>query len=634
VRGVALDARRADARARKEAAKARDSNVAKFADAATSDSFVNFQHKLGIGADNPLSSATYGFNPITRIRTLLEWIHRGSWLGGVAVDIIAEDMTKMGVELQSDLDPTDIRKIEELAVALRVWPNSCSTVKWARLFGGAIAVMLVEGQRFDTPLRVETVGRNQFKGLFVLDRWQVEPSLNDLVQDLGPDLGLPKFYKVLADAPALFGQRIHHSRVMRLQGIELSYYQRLIEQLWGESEIERLYDRMVAFDSTTTGAAQLAYKAYLRTYQIEGLRDIIAAGGKPLEGLLRYVDMFRRFQTMEGMTLLDMKDKFEGTERTVFAGLADLMIAFAQQVAGALQIPLVRLLGQAPAGLNSTGESDLRTYYDNIKARQETSFRVPMTRVYRALAGSAGIKLPDGFWIQFRSLWQLQEKEKAEIAETDGRSIAAAEERGFMSQATAMRELKQSSHVTGRFSNITDAEIAQADEELAPRGEEALGPDGEPIETPARSAGAPPKKKTNGAAEHADDGVTAVRDAAVRDALQRAQDANAKAMDSLAASNRVLADALSRQREPIVVPPAAVTVHEGDTRVEVQPAAAPEVKVPVTVEGAQVHVAPAAAPRVEVPVSLTVKGHPKSTRETIKRDVEGEIIERNIEHKE
>src|SRR5258708_6574091 len=118
-------------------------------------------------------------------------------------------MTKMGVELQSQLDPDDMRQIEELAVALRIWPNACSTVKWARLFGGAIEVFLVKGQKLDTPLDVTTIGKDQFRGLFVLDRWQIEPSLNDMVQDLGPDLGMPKFYKVLADAPALYGQNVH-----------------------------------------------------------------------------------------------------------------------------------------------------------------------------------------------------------------------------------------------------------------------------------------------------------------------------------------------------------------------------------------------------------------------------------------
>ena len=49
-------------------------------DKTTRDSFVNYQHKLGVGSDSPLSTATYGFNPITRQRTLLEWMYRGSWI--------------------------------------------------------------------------------------------------------------------------------------------------------------------------------------------------------------------------------------------------------------------------------------------------------------------------------------------------------------------------------------------------------------------------------------------------------------------------------------------------------------------------------------------------------------------------
>ncbi len=173
---------------------------------------------------------------------------------------------------------------------------------------------------------------------------------------------------------------------------------------------------------------------------------------------------------------------------TSFAGLGDLLLQFAQQIAGALQIPLVRLLGQSPAGLNSTGESDLRTYYDNIKARQETSFRVPMTRVYRALAQSCGIKLPDGFWIQFRSLWQLAEKEKAEIAETDSRTITTLADRNIISQQGAMKEMKQSSHITGRGSNITQEDIDGADDHI-PTAEEAMAQQTEQAQALAEAKG-------------------------------------------------------------------------------------------------------------------------------------------------
>lgn len=435
------------------------------------DSFVNFAQKLGIGADSPLTTAGYGFNPITRIRTMLEWIHRGSWIGGQAVDLIADDMTRAGVTLRGDsLTPDHIQEIEEEITTLKVWEGINETIKWSRLYGGAIGVMLIDGQDPKTPLILDRVGKNMFKGVLALDRWMVEPSLNRLITKPGPDMGLPTFYQVVADAPALAGQTIHHTRVLRLEGIRVPYYQRLMENLWGISVLERLYDRMVAFDSATTGAAQLVYKAYLRTYAVKDLRDVIAAGGEPLDAVVSYVDMMRRFQNIEGMTLIDAEDKMEAMQTASFSGISDALLQFGQQLSGALGIPLVRLFGQSPAGLNSTGESDLRMYYDNINKEQKRTLKVPVTNIVRAIAQSKGIKLPKGFAIEFNPLWQLTEKEKADIAETTGRTVGAAEEAGLISQQDALKELKASSSITGIFTNITDEDIEAAATDLPPAG--------------------------------------------------------------------------------------------------------------------------------------------------------------------
>ena len=292
----------------------------------TLDSFVNFQMNLGIGADNALSSSNYGFNPITRNRTQLEWIHRGSWLGGVAVDVIGDDMTRAGAEILGDISPENIAAIEEATTSLGIWNVLNDTIKWSRLYGGALAVLLVDGQDMETPLRLYTIRKGQFRGLLSLDRWMVEPSLGDLVQELGPNLGMPKFYRVTAQAPGLASMKIHYTRCVRLEGIRLPYWQRLMENLWGLSVLERLYDRMVAFDSASTGAAQLVYKSYLRTLKVDGLRELVSAGGDALNGLTKYVDMMRRFQGIEGITVIDGNDEFNVDGHSAFSGLSDALV--------------------------------------------------------------------------------------------------------------------------------------------------------------------------------------------------------------------------------------------------------------------------------------------------------------------
>src|SRR5882724_4103478 len=96
-------------------------NAAMAAQGTSFDSFQNFALSLGIGTDNPLSQSTYGYNPITKTRVLLEWIHRGSWLGGVAIDLVGDDMTRAGVDFTGDIDPDDSRKLEEAAEEFGIW---------------------------------------------------------------------------------------------------------------------------------------------------------------------------------------------------------------------------------------------------------------------------------------------------------------------------------------------------------------------------------------------------------------------------------------------------------------------------------------------------------------------------------
>lgn len=460
----------------------------------TADSFQNFAARVGLGAGNQHDQSTYGFNFTSRDRLKLEAMYRSSWVVGQVVDVVAEDMTREGITLRGLESPDDVEEINQELDRLEIWDNLSDTIKWSRLYGGAIAVMLIDGQNVSTPLNVNTVGKDQFKGLLVLDRWMVLPDLQDLVTEYGPDYGKPKFYDVITDSVGLCNQRIHYSRVIRMDGINLPYWQSIAENLWGQSVIERLEDRLTIFDSATLGAGQLVYKAHLRTYKVEKLRDIIATGGRAYDALVKQIQQIRMWQSNEGMTLMDAKDTFE-THQYSFTGLDSLLLQFGQQISGATQIPLVRLFGQSPAGLNATGESDLANYYDNINQQQERRMRTPLHTLLAVVSLSVlGRPLPKTFKFDFASLWQMDDEKKAGIATKVAEAVTKVEDSGLISRKTALKELRQSAEVTGIFSHITDEEIDQADDDPPPpRSEyddqsnepEAGKKDGDPIQPAA-----------------------------------------------------------------------------------------------------------------------------------------------------
>lgn len=434
----------------------------------TGDSFQNFTARVGLGTQNQHSDSSYGFSFVSRNRIQMEAVYRSSWLAGRAVDCRAKDMTREGIEFNSTMPPEEKDKLSRAFERLQIWKGLGDNEKWSRLYGGSIAVMLIDGQKPETPLRLDTIGPGQFKGLLVLDRWLVQPSLENLVTEYGPDLGKPKYYTVVADAQALINQKIHYTRVIRREGVELPYWQRIAENGWGQSVLERMWDRLVAFDSVTSGIAQLVYKAHLRTYKVPKLRELIAMGGRSLEALLKQIDMIRQFQSNEGLTLMDGEDEFEAHQYS-FAGLSDVTDKFSEQVCGAVETPDIILFGQSPGGISNGDDTSVRIYYDSVKSDQDTFLRPGVTTICDVISRSElGKPLPEGFAFDFVPLWQLSDTEKADISAKDTTSVVTAYDAQIISRGTALKELRQSSNTTGLWSNITDDEITEAEAEPPP----------------------------------------------------------------------------------------------------------------------------------------------------------------------
>jgi DNA topoisomerase-1 len=68
--------------------------------------------------------------------------------------------------------------------------------------------------------------------------------------------------------------------------------------------------------------------------------------------------------------------------------------------------------------------------------------------------------------MEFNPLWQLSETEKGQITTTDVNSIASAFGGGLITKSCALKELKQQSHITGRFTNISSEDIEDAENEV------------------------------------------------------------------------------------------------------------------------------------------------------------------------
>jgi hypothetical protein len=435
--------------------------------AKTIDGFINLTQKIGLGANNSLSQGQYVTSGITKDAQKLENMYRGSWLVGIGVDALAEDMTREGIELTGEIPPDEKEQMQKAFLRKGIWSSLQESIIWGRLYGGAIGVIVIDGQKAESPLDISTVAKGAFKGIKVYDRHQVRPSTQELIDEGGINDGLPKFYSVNGS-----DIKWHFSRVIRQVGTKLPQQQKIHEEYWGASIIERVETAIVSFDSATAGAGGLLSKAHLRTVGVKDLRKILASGGQAEENLVTMFKLMGYLQSTEGITLVDSEDELS-THSYTFSGLDKMMLQFGQQVAGAFQTPLVRLFGMSPSGLNSSGEADLRTYHDGVKKRQESDLGEPMSRLvpiqYRSLFGQPP---PEDLNFEFVGLWQLTETEKADIASKTTASVVLAHQEGIVNDTISMMELKNSSKITGLFGSITTEDIEETKTPEPPLPEE------------------------------------------------------------------------------------------------------------------------------------------------------------------
>lgn len=207
--------------------------------------------------------------------------------------------------------------------------------------------------------------------------------------------------------------------------------------------------------------AALTFRANVDTMEVRNLDQLFSLGS---------AEQQRRFwNTMQaqsvcksnfGMQLVNEGTKLTNTQYT-FAGLKDIYDSMCLDLAGASRIPVTKLFGRAPAGMNATGESDLQNYYDYIDNLRESVLRPILYQLLPVMAMSAWGIAPEGLDIAFPPLWMPTAKEAAEIAKAKTETVIAAFQAGLLDQGAAQSELKKLSGETGLFDAISDEEIAK-----------------------------------------------------------------------------------------------------------------------------------------------------------------------------
>lgn len=366
------------------------------------DGFKNIITKLGTNKD-----ARY-YNEFIRGRRITideaENLYVYNWLAAQVADAIPDDATR---EWRSLLipDADEKKKIEDEFKTFGLKGKINLAMKWARVFGGSAIIIVIEGEDPIEPLNLSTMRQGSLKNLIVLDRYNLFADVID--RDIMSDnYGQPEFYTVVRG-----GQRVHHTRVVRFDGVTPTIRKREEENFWGLSIYTKLFSPIADSQITSDSISNLITESNIDVYRIAGLNQLVAEGNDAIA--VKRLKLAHSMKSVINGIALDKEDEYDKKTNT-FTTLPDIDDRFIQKVAGASDIPVTRLLGTSPAGENATGESDLRNYYDKVSSLQENEIRPRLDYLDQVITTSI-FGSPKDFEYKFLPLQQLTESEQAVV---------------------------------------------------------------------------------------------------------------------------------------------------------------------------------------------------------------------------
>ena len=387
--------------------------VAKFGTMNT-DSWTNMLVGLGGRADKSGQTAHGGVD-ITDDYTLTG-LYMNEGLGGRIVDVIADDMTREWLDFDEDAPEKDVKTMNEEIDRLDVEEKLNEALRWQRLYGGAMIIVgAMDGQKPDKPLRENKIKRIEY--LRVVDRTDIDitGSVFD-VEPMSPTFGQVKVYKVNTYVNGQYiPLMIHASRCIILKNdpypSSVRSYIDNNHRYWGMSSLQKVFESLRDLGGVNQSIVSLMYEFVVGKFKVAHLAEIMSQPGGE-SGIIRRMEIMNMSKSVLNAILIDSEEEY-ARDNANLAGVPEIIDRFMLMVTGATGIPVTRLFGRSPGGLNATGENDLRNYYDLIEAAQRNKLKGPLTRLFKLIGISNGIKEVPAF--EFNSLYQMTELEYAEL---------------------------------------------------------------------------------------------------------------------------------------------------------------------------------------------------------------------------
>jgi phage-related protein (TIGR01555 family) len=370
------------------------------------DGYSNILNRYGTKQDN---STAYRFQSDGLVPDIVLTEHySGNGLFAKIIDSPAEEAVKHGFELGGE--QPDAEELLNDALDALEWDEKAATaIKWARLYGGALIVMLIDdGGDLETPLNRAAI--RGIDGIRVFERAIVQPDWTAAAY------GEPQYFNV-SSITGFF--KVHASRCLVFKNGTVPE-QTLAQQyrFWGLPEYSRIRNELRECVTSHGLGVKLLDRAVQAVYAMKGLANKLATDAGEDE-VLRRIQIIDKARGILNSIAIDADGESYDFKTMSFAGVKDIIDATCNMLSAVTNIPQTILFGRSPAGENSTGKSDLENYYNLCERLQRIMLRQNLKTladvIFSAAVAKGDLAEKPPIKIKFNPLWSLSEKDQATV---------------------------------------------------------------------------------------------------------------------------------------------------------------------------------------------------------------------------
>jgi phage-related protein (TIGR01555 family) len=426
---------------------------------------------LGLGGSKDPSVYTSVTARAPLDEATLETLYVEDHFAATIVEKLPQTGLRPGWQLNTPGDPATSAGIrdayrtreDELGVAQELAQGAC----WGRLFGGAVTWIGLDDGR-DPSLPIDTGAIKSVRFLHTFDRRDV------IVWSTYQDPDSPKFRKpetfrispaAAASISRAFGRsvaggiEVHESRCVVWGGAPTTDRRRLELSGWDDSMLERCYVALRQASEDYGGKSLVVNRISQAVYKIRDLYAMIS--GKHEEVLRKRMTLLDASRTRARGIVLDAEKEDFANVAQPLGGLDQLLDKSILRLAAAADMPVTVLMGQSPAGMDATGESDLELWYASVDAWRTLELRWRHERIARLILlskdGPTGGIEPEKWELGYRALREPKPKEKADTRKVEADTWATYIDTGLASPEEIAL------HVFSPSSGKTDFALDEAD---------------------------------------------------------------------------------------------------------------------------------------------------------------------------